>query len=330
MAAMYGLGQSGEEDKKDKVTVETDLTSSDAGVIKVGNVRIDPWAGKKTTIVAMSRLFKGGRLDKYGNFKEYGNKYEDTPYIKLPLDYAGNKLAPGIRAVLERTFLTEKVELNNGESFREDKWGVDFKESDYLTPLVFDAFSEVNREQPGLFGKAVMAISWTGLVNTNVYDGYKEGIIGVRDNRMDTETKEELEVITIEEGIFKNKFDKLAKDAFEEKLNPKQVQDSLYKLVQGDPELYNKKMESLINKVDKENVKKYVTDAFFIALEKENNPEKQAIMYYSQFKDGKGLSKEVQKDIDKNSMLVKFKVTPEFLDAYRRIIKLKSEKKAIN
>ena len=198
LAALYALGQ--DDDDEDKVVVETDPTSSDFAIIKVGNLRIDPWAGKKTTVVAFSRLIYGEKKDKYGNLKKYGIEYDDEDWVDLPLEYAGNKIAPGPRFALDRFFRTKKVEYK-GTSFREDKYGTDFKKSKYLVPLIFENFREVNEEQPGLFGKATMALSWTGLINTNVYGGMQEGFKDMPDDLLEKEYKVKIQKVKDNEKI---------------------------------------------------------------------------------------------------------------------------------
>jgi hypothetical protein len=323
MAALYALGQ--DDDDEDKVKVEISPTSSDFAIIRVGNLRIDPWAGKKTTVVAFSRLVNGGKTDKYGNFKKYGIEYEDEDWIDLPLEYAGNKIAPGPRFFLDRFFKTKEVEYK-GTSFREDKYGVDFKKSKYLIPLIFENFREVNEEQPNLFGKATMALSWTGLINTNVYGGIKEGFKDMPDDFLEKEYKEKIQKVKDNEKILEFNINKLTKDYVDKKINKFQVMQKVNSLVDGDVEMYNKAITSVIEKVDKEELKTLVTDPFYLGLKKEKNPEIQAILFYGKFKDDKGMSDKDKKERDKNLRYVEFDITPKFMKAYRELKKEKSPK----
>jgi hypothetical protein len=325
MAAIYALGQ--DDDDENKVTVETDPTSSDFALIKVGNLRIDPWAGKKTTVVAFARLRYAEKKDKYGNFKKYGFEYEDEDWIDLPLEYVGNKIAPGPRFAIDRFFKTKKVEYQ-GKSFREDKYGVDFKESKYLVPLIFENFREVNEEQPSLFGKATMALSWTGIINTNVYGGMKEGFKDMPDDLIEKEYKVKIQKIKDDEKKLEFNVDKMTKEYVEKKINKFQIMQKVDSLAEGDPELFNKTMKSIIQKVNKEELKTLVTDPFYLGLKKEKNPKIQAILFYSKFKDDKGMSDKDKKERDKNLRYVEFDLSPEFIRAYQELKNTK--KKPIN
>lgn len=326
MAAIYALGQ--DDDDEDKVTIGTDATNSDFAVIKVGNLRIDPWAGKKTTVVAFARLASGGKTDKYGNFKKYGIEYEDEDWIDLPLEYAGNKIAPGPRFAIERFFKTKEVQYN-GKTFREDKFGKDFKESKFLIPLIFENFKEVNEEQPNLFGKATMALSWTGTINTNVYGGEKEGFKDMPDDLVEKEYRVKIQKIKDNEKTLEFNVEKLTKEYVEKKINKFQTMQKVDSLVEGDPELFNKTMKSIIQKVNKEELKTLVTDPFYLGLKKEKNPEVQAILFYNKFKDGSAMSDKEKKERYKNLRYIEFDYeNPKFIKAYQEL--KNSKKKPVN
>lgn len=326
MAALYALGQ--DDDDEDKVTVETDPRSSDFAVIKIGNLRIDPWAGKKTTVVAFARL-SGKKKDKYGNLKPYGIEYGDEEWKNLPLEYAGNKIAPGPRFMLDRFFGTKEVEYQ-GNKFREDKYGVDFKESKYLIPLIFENFKEVNEEQPNLFGKATMALSWTGTVNTNVYGGEKEGFKDMPDDLVEKEYRVKIQKIKDNEKTLEFNVDKLTKEYVEKKINKFQIMQKVDSLVEGEPELFNKTMKSIIEKVNKEELKTLVTDPFYLGLKKEKNPEIQAIYFYNKFKDDKGMSDKDKAERNKNLRYIEFDFqNPKFIKAYQELLK-NGKKKPVN
>lgn len=327
MAAIYALGQ--DDDDEDKVTIGTDATNSDFAVIKVGNLRIDPWAGKKTTVVAFARLASGGKTDKYGNFKKYGIEYEDEDWIDLPLEYAGNKIAPGPRFIIDRFFKTKEVKYN-GKTFREDKFGKDFKESKYLVPLIFENFKEVNEEQPGLFGKATMALSWTGTINTNVYGGEKEGFKDMPDDLVEKEYRVKIQKIKDDDKKLEFNVEKLTKEYVEKKINKFQIMQKVDSLVQGEPELFNKTMKSIIQKVNKEELKTLVTDPFYLGLKKEKNPEIQAIYFYNKFKDDKGMSDKDKAERNKNLRYIEFDFqNPKFIKAYQELLK-NGKKKPVN
>jgi len=326
MAALYALGQ--DDDDEDKVTIETDPTSADFAVIKIGNLRIDPWAGKKTTVVAFSRLINGGKTDKYGNFKKYGIEYEDEDWIDLPLEYAGNKIAPGPRFAIDRFFKTKKVEYK-GQTFREDKYGVDFKESKYLIPLIFENFREVNEEQPNLFGKATMALSWTGLINTNVYGGMKEGFKDMPDDLIEKEYKVKIQKIKDNEKILDSAIEKMTKDYVEKKISKNEIMRKVDSLVNGDAELFSKKIESIVSKVNKEELKTLVNDPFYLGLKKEENPKIQAILFYSKFKDDSKMSEKDNKERDRNLRYIEFDTeNQKFKDALQEL--KNSKKKPVN
>ena len=317
MAALYALGQ--DDDDEDKIVVGTTPTSSDFALIKVGNLRIDPWAGKKTTVVAFSRLVNGGKTDKYGNFKKYGIEYEDEDWIDLPLEYAGNKIAPGPRFALDRFFKTKEVEYQ-GNKFREDKYGVDFKESKYLIPLIFENFREVNEEQPNLFGKATMSLSWTGLINTNVYGGMKEGFKDMPDDLIEKEYKVKIQKIKDNEKILDSAIEKMTKDYVEKKISKNEIMRKVGSLVNGDAELFNKSIESIVAKVNKEELKTLVDDPFYLGLKKENNPEIQAILFYSKFKDDSEMSDKEKKERDRNLRYIEFDAeNQKFKDALQEL-----------
>jgi hypothetical protein len=272
-------------------------------------------------------LLSGGKTDKYGNFKKYGIEYEDEDWIDLPLDYAGNKIAPGPRFAIDRFFKTKKVEYQ-GKTFREDKYGKDFKESKYLIPLIFENFKEVSEEQPNLFGKATMALSWTGIINTNVYGGEKEGFKDMPDDLVEKEYRVKIQKIKDNEKILEFNVDKMTKEYVEKKINKFQIMQKVDSLVEGDPELFNKTIKSIIQKVNKEELKTLVTDPFYLGLKKEKNPQIQAILFYSKFKDDKGMSEKDKKERDKNLQYIEFDITPEFIKTYQEL--KNSKKKPVN
>ena len=100
-------------------------------------------------------------------------------------------------------------------------------------------------------------------------------------------------------------------------------------MVDGDAELYGETIKSIIKKVNKEELKTLVTDPFYLGLKKEKNPEIQAILFYSKFKDDSGMSEKDKKERDKNLRYVEFDFeNPKFIKAYQEL--LNSKKKPIN
>jgi hypothetical protein len=217
----------------------------------------------------------------------------------------------------------------NEKTFREDKFGKDFKESKYLIPLIYENFKEVNEEQPGLFGKASMALSWTGLINTNVYGGEKEGFKDMPDDLIEKEYRVKIQKIKDDEKKLEFNVDKMTKEYVEKKINKFQIMQKVDSLVEGDPELFNKTMKSIIGKVNKEELKTLVTDPFYLGLKKEKNPEIQAIYFYNKFKDDKGMSDKDKKERNKNLRYIEFDYeNPKFIKAYQEL--LRSKKKPVN
>jgi hypothetical protein len=335
MAALYALGQEDDEDEKDKVTIETNPTSSDFMVIKVGDVRIDPWAGKKTTVVAFARFIKGGILDRYGDFKKYGIEYDDESWIDLPLDYAGNKLAPGIRFPLERLFQTKDVEFQ-GETFRENKYGEDFKKSKYFIPLTLESFKEVNEEQPGLFGKVVMAISWTGAVNTSVYGGFKEGLKDMPDDIIDKETKKSLQKVKNYIKVEELKIKQFSEVAIDKNISIKKIRKNkefyFKDIVKEDPSpmtvsqkrvVYNaifQKVKRVIDKAEEEKfIKLGIKDPFYILLKNENNDKIKANLFYEKFGDYKKSKPQDLEEINRNLKIIGRPTSSVFWGEYRRL-----------
>jgi hypothetical protein len=171
-----------------------------------------------------------------------------------------------------------------------------------------------------------MALSYTGLINTNVYGGMKEGFKDMPDDLLEKEYKVKIQKIKDNEKILEFNANKLAKEYNEKKIKKIEVYKKVDSLVGGDNELFDKTMKMIVNKVNKEELKTLVTDPFYFGLKKERNPEVQAILFYGKFKDDKGMSEKDKKERDKNLRYVEFEITPRFIKAYQELKKEKTPK----
>ena len=122
------------------------------------------------------------------------------------------------------------------------------------------------------------------------------------------------------EKILDSAIEKMTKDYVEKKISKNEIMRKVDSLVNGDAELFSKKIESIVSKVNKEELKTLVNDPFYLGLKKEENPEIQAILYYSKFKDDSGMSYKEKKERDKNLRYIGFDVeNQKFKDALQEL-----------
>jgi hypothetical protein len=148
------------------------------------------------------------------------------------------------------------------------------------------------------------------------------------DDLVEKQYKVKIQKLKDNEKILDSNVEKLTKDYVEKKINKFQIMQKVDSLVDGDVELYNKSIKSIIEKVNKEELKTLVSDPFYLGLKKEKNPQIQAILFYSKFKDDEGMSEKDKKERDRNLQYIEFDVTPKFIKAYQEL--KNSKKKPIN
>lgn len=77
--------------------VGDDITSADFGKIKIGDTRIDIWAGFQQYFVLLGRWMKGYRTSSVsGNSRELGPGYSEQTRSDLGLEFLGGKRNPGV------------------------------------------------------------------------------------------------------------------------------------------------------------------------------------------------------------------------------------------
>jgi len=164
-------------DDEEPFTVETDPRSSDFMLLKKGNLRIDPWQTKKSHVVFMARIlpYIGGVKNADGEIVEFGVDRNDKNRLELAWQYMSNKFSPGVSNLIQYTSLTEEKEYG-GVTFRENKFGEDYKMSKMFIPLYIQSLKEVAKEQPNAFGKSVSLLNYFGLVNVGIYGGDDKGV----------------------------------------------------------------------------------------------------------------------------------------------------------
>ena len=75
--------------------VETDSTSSDYGKIKIGNARMDPYAGMQQYVVLMSKIAQQQQKSPVtGNVREFDGKYGSPTALGAAARFGQNKLNP--------------------------------------------------------------------------------------------------------------------------------------------------------------------------------------------------------------------------------------------
>jgi hypothetical protein len=170
------------EDDEEPLTIELDPRSSDFGLLKKGNLRIDPWQTKKSHVVFMARMmpYVGGVKNAQGEIVEFGVDYNDKNRLELAWQYMSNKFSPGVSNLIQYTSMTEEKEYN-GVKFRENRFGEDYKMSKMFIPLYIQSFQEVMKEEPELYGKAVNTLNYLGLVNVGIYGGDDKGVKNMPD-----------------------------------------------------------------------------------------------------------------------------------------------------
>lgn len=168
-AAMVALwANSRDDDEEPKVSVNTDPTSSDFGLIRIGNTRFDFFSGRLQMIKLQMRLLYGVTTDENGVEKRLGHGRTQTE-ADLGLQIIRNKLAPG--AALSYKYFDRHIKLIDGKEVWIDGFGNELfedPETNFI-PMYFENINELATEQPSELAAAGMILNFFGLANSNTY-----------------------------------------------------------------------------------------------------------------------------------------------------------------
>lgn len=150
----------------DKVSIETDLNSSDALKIKVGKTRLDIWGGFQQYAVFLSRMITGKTKTTTGKVKKLGEGYKEDTRLDIAMRMGRYKLAPGPSFA---------IDLLAGESGLGEKFRLDKAVYERMTPMVWQDMIDILDEDPGfLQGMMGLAGVWGLGVQTHTEKGKKK------------------------------------------------------------------------------------------------------------------------------------------------------------
>jgi len=123
-------------------TVEADPTSSDFGKLKVGNIRVDPFAGFQQYIVAANRLIQG-RTKSSTTGQEYnlGEKFGRPTRLDVVGRFAESKLNP---------VLSFATGLLRGKDFTGQPFNIPEEISSRFVPIILQDLKQLATENPNL------------------------------------------------------------------------------------------------------------------------------------------------------------------------------------
>ncbi len=132
LARMSGVG-----------TVESDPTSSDFGKIKIGNTRIDPFAGFQQYVVAANRLIQGRmKSTTSGNEYDLSNpKFGRPSRLDVAERFAESKLNP---------MMTMAIDLLRGKDFTGQPVNIPEEVASRFVPIFIQDLKQLATENPNL------------------------------------------------------------------------------------------------------------------------------------------------------------------------------------
>jgi len=159
-------------DDDDETGVNFDPTSTDFMQIKIGNTRVDPWAGKRPLIVLQARLLTQASAYAFGKKIEAEEYWQTRPPGELLLNYARNKLAPSASLVANYMLSSQKEE--DGEMILVDSWGnpLTGKDASFyqnVIPIYAETLIELYKEQPVVMATFLTSAAFFG-IGTNTYN----------------------------------------------------------------------------------------------------------------------------------------------------------------
>jgi hypothetical protein len=123
-------------------SVESDPVSSDFGKIKVGNVRLDPFAGFQQYIVAANRLVQGRtKSSTSGNEYNLGEKFGRQTRFDVAERFAESKLNP---------ILTLGIDILRGKDFQGNPTNIPEAVASRFIPLFLQDLKQLATENPNL------------------------------------------------------------------------------------------------------------------------------------------------------------------------------------
>lgn len=140
-------------------TVESDMTSSDAGKLKIGNTRIDPYAGFQQYIVLANRLAQNQTKSSVsGKTTELGKKYGSPTRLDILENFGESKLNPA---------LSLAVGILKGKNVAGQLYNIPEEVAQRFVPLFLQDLKSVATENPNL----IPGYSDLGLSNTDFSRG---------------------------------------------------------------------------------------------------------------------------------------------------------------
>jgi len=122
--------------------VNSNKTSADYGKIKIGNTRIDPFAGFQQYEVLLSKMIEGKTTSSTtGNTYNLGEKFGRDTRLDVMGRFAENKLHPVL------SFVTSML---RGKDFKGQKFNIPEEVVKRMTPIVIQDLKELLTENPDL------------------------------------------------------------------------------------------------------------------------------------------------------------------------------------
>lgn len=148
-----------DDDDDDETEVSLDPYSSDFMKIRIGNTRIDPWAGKQQMIVFQARYIMNA-ITKNGETKKLGQGMFIPTRSELTAQLVQNKLAP--TAALGFKWAQQKVDKEGKGTLYGEEFLLSEELAGSLYPMYIGTINELWAEQPETVSGFLTAYAFLG------------------------------------------------------------------------------------------------------------------------------------------------------------------------
>jgi ElaB/YqjD/DUF883 family membrane-anchored ribosome-binding protein len=147
------------DDDDEETEVSLDPYSSDFMKIRLGNTRIDPWAGKQQMIVFQARMIMNA-ITKGGETKKLGQGMFTPTRSELAAQLVQNKLAP--TAALAVKWAQQKVDKEGKASLYGEEFLLSEELAGSLYPMYIGTVNELWEDQPETVSAFLTAYAFLG------------------------------------------------------------------------------------------------------------------------------------------------------------------------
>jgi hypothetical protein len=147
------------DDDDEETEVSLDPYSSDFMKIRLGNTRIDPWAGKQQMVVFQARMIMNA-ITKGGETKKLGQGMFTPTRSELAAQLVQNKLAP--TAALAVKWAQQKVDKEGKGTLYGEEFLLSEELAGSLYPMYIGTVNELWQDQPETVSGFLTAYAFLG------------------------------------------------------------------------------------------------------------------------------------------------------------------------